>query len=390
MVAETARLVGAGGTAAGVDAVLAALGEEGHDYAEWVRLSTLRGLAEGLKLSGAKGLKLSAGAGMLKALLADGSEPVHQAAADLARHLQMPGEATGGALVQSALKVAADGTAPPARRRDAARDLAAGPFDQVAPVLGDLLDVRNPEDMQRAALASLDAQTDPGVVAVLVRRWNRLTPPLKPAALRVALGRRERIGPFLDALSRGSVPPAEIDAEARSRLLNLPDAALAARAKAVFEAQVKAQDGRLLEKYKHALGLPGHAGRGRELFRQRCATCHQVAGEGVAVGPDLGSVRAQGAEQVLANILYPGATVLPNYAYYVLETEDGAVCDGIIAASDDASVTLRRAKGEETTVLRRHVKKLTRTPASLMPEGLLEGWGAQDAADLLQFIKAGA
>ena len=63
---------------------------------------------------------------------------------------------------------------------------------------------------------------------------------------------------------------------------------------------------------------------------------------------------------------------------------------GSSAASDEASVTLRRAKGEETTVLRRHVKKLTRTRASLMPEGLLEGLGPQDAADLLQFIKAGA
>jgi putative membrane-bound dehydrogenase-like protein len=394
LVLEAARLIGAGGDAAGVDAVLAALGEEGHDYAEWVRLSTLRGLAEGLKLSGAKGLKLSAGSETLTAMLGDASEPVHQAAAALARHVRMPGDAQGDAardaLVQSALKVAADGTAPPAKRRDAARDLAAGPFERVAPVLAELLDVRNPDDVQRAALASLDAQADPGVVAILVGRWNRLTPSLKADALRVALARRERIGPFLDALGKGAVPPAEIDAESRSRLLNQPDADLAARAKAVFEAQVKSQDAQLLEKFKPALQLRGDGARGRELFHQRCATCHQLGGDGVAVGPDLGSVRAQGAEQVLANILYPSATVLPNYAYYVLEAEDGAVSDGIIAASDEASVTLRRAKGEETTVLRRHVKKLTRTRASLMPEGLLDGLGPQDAADLLQFIKAGA
>jgi hypothetical protein len=35
------------------------------------------------------------------------------------------------------------------------------------------------------------------------------------------------------------------------------------------------------------------------------------------------------------------------------------------------------------------VKKLTRTQASLMPEGLLEGLSEQDVADLLQFVRAG-
>ena len=108
-----------------------------------------------------------------------------------------------------------------------------------------LLDVRNREDVQRAALASLDAQTDAGVVAVLVRRWNTLTPPIKTEAIRVALARRERVGPFLEALAKGSVAPAEIDAENRSRLQNQPDAALAEKAKAVFEAQAKRQNAQL-------------------------------------------------------------------------------------------------------------------------------------------------
>src|SRR5204863_9134858 len=122
----------------------------------------------------------------LKALLKDESEAVHQAAAEVARHVEMLDEAGRARLVESALKTVADRTALAVQRRDAARDLAAGPFDQVAATLGDLLDVRNPEEVQRAALASLDAHADAGVVAVLLKRWNNLTPSLKADALRVA------------------------------------------------------------------------------------------------------------------------------------------------------------------------------------------------------------
>ena len=389
LVAETARLAGAGGDAAAVDALLVALGEEDHDYAEWVRLSTLRGLAEGLKLAGAKGLKIPTALATLKRLLSDDSQAVHRAAAEVARHVEVFDEAGRAKRVGEAMKTAADTAAPPAKRRDAARDLAAGPFEQVAPVLAGLLDVRNHEDVQRAALAALDAQADPGVTAVLLRRWNGLTPSIKADAMRVALGRRERIGPFLDALASGTVPPAEIDAETRLRLLNLPEAALAEKAKAVFEAQAKAQNAGLLEKYKPALKLDGDAARGRAEFTNRCATCHQVGGIGVAVGPDLGSVKTHTGEQLLTHILYPNATLLPNYGYYIVETRDGQVSDGLLAASDDASVTLRRAKGEETTVLRRNIMKLTRTKASLMPEGLLAGMNVQEVADLLRFIATG-
>ena len=95
--------------------------------------------------------------------------------------------AARAALVDPALNVLADASAPPARRRDAARDLAAGTFDRVGAPLAGLLDVRNPEEVQRAALSSLDAHADPGVVAQLVRRWDGLTPSVKAEATRVAI-----------------------------------------------------------------------------------------------------------------------------------------------------------------------------------------------------------
>ena len=291
LVSETARLVGAAGEASGVEAVPLTLGEKPHDDADWLAAATLEGLAQGLKLSGAKDLDVAAAAETLRVLTTRPAEPVRRAAGEVASHVRLLDAAARAALVDPALNVLADASAPPARRRDAARDLAAGTFDRVGAPLAGLLDVRNPEEVQRAALSSLDAHANPGVVAQLVRRWDGLTPSVKAEATGVAIARSERIGPFLEALIKGDVPAADIDGETRARLLNLPDVELAQKAAAVFNARANCQDATLLERYKPALGLPGKPAGGRVVFQNRCATCHQLAGEGVAVGPDLASVR---------------------------------------------------------------------------------------------------
>ena len=47
---------------------------------------------------------------------------------------------------------------------------------------------------------------------------------------------------------------------------------------------------------------------------------------------------------------------------------------------------LRRALGEEETILRKDVKSMSETSLSMMPEGLEQGLTEQDVADLLEFI----
>ncbi|MEM7698489.1 MAG: PVC-type heme-binding CxxCH protein, partial [Verrucomicrobiota bacterium] len=53
--------------------------------------------------------------------------------------------------------------------------------------------------------------------------------------------------------------------------------------------------------------------RGRLVFMQYCAACHQVDGFGRVGGPDLSSIHEQGPRHILRSILEPGAEVSPQY-----------------------------------------------------------------------------
>ena len=81
------------------------------------------------------------------------------------------------------------------------------------------------------------------------------------------------------------------------------------------------------------------------------------------------------------------AAVIPNFQLYTIEANDGEMLAGILAAQSDTSITLRRAAGEESTVLRRNIKTLTNTKISLLPPGLLIGLAPQQVADLITFIR---
>ena len=133
--------------------------------------------------------------------------------------------------------------------------------------------------------------------------------------------------------------------------------------------------------------MKGDAARGKIVFTERCATCHRAGGAGTAVGPDLASVGTHPSSQILFDIVEPNAAVIPNFQLYTIEANDGEMLAGIVAAQSDTSITLRRAAGEESTVLRRNIKTLTNTKTSLMPPGLLGGLTPQQVADLITFIR---
>ena len=111
-----------------------------------------------------------------------------------------------------------------------------------------------------------------------------------------------------------------------------------------------------------------------------------MSGQGFALGPDLASVKSSGREKLLLNILDPNREVAPQYVNYVIETKTGETLLGLIGSETAASLTLRRANGEESTVLRSNLERIQSVGLSLMPEALEAGLSTQDMADLLEFI----
>ena len=126
----------------------------------------------------------------------------------------------------------------------------------------------------------------------------------------------------------------------------------------------------ILQKFRSALEKSGDRAAGEKIFTERCATCHRYAGKGVAVGPDLESVRGNGREYLLTHILDPNREVNTRFFMYVAELRDGDAISGILARETDSEVTLRLANAEEKTIPRSQLKSLKASAQSLMPVGL--------------------
>ena len=144
---------------------------------------------------------------------------------------------------------------------------------------------------------------------------------------------------------------------------------------------------KVFEDYKAVLTLKPDAKSGHAVFLKTCAQCHVYGAEGSRVGPELTGIRNQPGEALLLHILVPDYEIQPGFTSYEVETKDGRTLSGLLAAETPASVTLRRALGEEETVARSNIARISSTSLSLMPQELEKTMTRQELADLIGFLK---
>jgi putative heme-binding domain-containing protein len=192
---------------------------------------------------------------------------------------------------------------------------------------------------------------------------------------------------LLGEMEARRVAPRDLDALSQNRLIRHGRADVRARAQKVLRDSLPEERKKVLERYRRALTLKGEALRGREVFRQHCATCHQVAGVGTVVGPDISDTRTKTPEALLQDILNPNAAIDANYVSYTVITKRGREITGLIAAESASSITLRRAEGQTDTVLRQDVEEVRSSGVSLMPEGFEKLISVEQMADLIAFLK---
>jgi putative membrane-bound dehydrogenase-like protein len=130
------------------------------------------------------------------------------------------------------------------------------------------------------------------------------------------------------------------------------------------------------------------AGRAVFFGKAACYTCHPIGQEGRPVGPDLTRIGAiRSGPDLLESVLLPSATFAQGYESYAIELKDGDEVTGTLARETSAAVILRTPSGAERVVPRSEMVSLTRSPLSVMPEGLLQALTREEAADLFAFLQ---
>lgn len=151
------------------------------------------------------------------------------------------------------------------------------------------------------------------------------------------------------------------------------------------EAEAKALEVRFA-KFRALGQQPGDLGRGQQVFTATCGVCHAVKGTGGKIGPALDGAGAHGLEAVLRNVLTPNAAMEAGYRMFRAETKDGDVIEGLLAAQDADSVTLRQPNTEDQRLLRASLKRAAFLRTSVMPEGLFDALLPQEVSDLLAYL----
>ncbi|MDA1273326.1 MAG: GDSL-type esterase/lipase family protein [Verrucomicrobia bacterium] len=134
--------------------------------------------------------------------------------------------------------------------------------------------------------------------------------------------------------------------------------------------------------------------RGMKAFMDaRCNQCHQIAGHGIALGPDLTKIseKYRGGE-LLRQILEPSAVIDDSFRTWTLTKRNGEDVSGTILKDDGRTVHLTPnllMPDDTIRVPARQITKRTASQISPMPEGMLANLNEDQILDLLFFLETG-
>jgi len=135
--------------------------------------------------------------------------------------------------------------------------------------------------------------------------------------------------------------------------------------------------------------LPGNWLAGRRVFFSAvaaCSTCHQIRGEGIAVGPDLTNLTSRDSGSVLRDILQPSAAINPDHPASTVKLRSGATLTGIVRTASDKELKVALQAGAVQVLNPADVASVELLKTSLMPEGYAGRLTQEQQTDLLKFL----
>ncbi len=127
---------------------------------------------------------------------------------------------------------------------------------------------------------------------------------------------------------------------------------------------------------------------GRAMFtKAKCAQCHQFAGYGDSIGPDLSAIaRRFSRREIVESVLYPAHVVSDQYASKKVLTLDGRVLIGMVSQRDDQSIEVRDANNRVAIISESTIDQILPSNSSIMPNGLLDDLSLQEISDLMAYL----
>jgi putative heme-binding domain-containing protein len=134
-------------------------------------------------------------------------------------------------------------------------------------------------------------------------------------------------------------------------------------------------------------GLQADPVKGKTVFMNSCALCHQVNNEGYDFGPKLGEIGSKLPEEGLMDaLLHPSSGISFGYEGWEIDMKDGSMLSGIISSKTETEIDLKLPAGIRKQIKTIDIRSMKKMKTSLMPEGLYKNMSDQDLANLLKYL----
>lgn len=288
---------------------------------------------------------------------------------------------------EAVVEVAFDTKADPASRRAAMYSLIRQPADDLLPQLLKAIDDKVISGEVARALASYDA---PGVSQRLINSWQRSVLN-RDTAIDSLVARKSHAADLLDAVEAGAIPADAISPYQARQIDNHADTRLSERLRKLWGnvRETPAEKLRELDRWKAALTTERIASAdvhtGKAIYIKQCSACHQLYGDGQAVGPNLTGSDRHNLDYLLANLVDPSAAVAVAYRMSVFSLDDGRVLSGVVTAENERTLTIQTQQRPEEVDKQLILERKT-SDVSLMPDAILGQMKEEEVVNLIAYL----
>lgn len=268
--------------------------------------------------------------------------------------------------------------------------LAIDPAPAIETLTLTLLDPEDPITLREQATNLLGQSGRPEARAKLIEALTTVPARLQTAIASVVAADRRGAEALLEAITQGKASPRLLQlppVTARLKTARIPDldARLAKLTEGLPPAHqaIQEQLQARLDRFKDA---QPNATKGAGIFTKTCATCHQLAGQGAKVGPQLDGIGIRGPERLVEDILDPNRNVDQAFRATTLALDDGRVLTGLVLREEGELVILADAEGKEQPIPKSSIEERSVAPLSPMPANIAEQLSEPDFQALLAYL----
>jgi putative heme-binding domain-containing protein len=125
---------------------------------------------------------------------------------------------------------------------------------------------------------------------------------------------------------------------------------------------------------------------GQKIFAKNCATCHQIAGQGAKVGPNLDGIGARGLERLLEDVLDPNRNVDQAFRTTIITTKAGQTIAGLFLREEGNVVILADKDGKDVRIEKGQIDERVISTQSPMPANFIETLSEPELHNLMAYL----